>query len=79
MLPTPRRGILKEVRGIEEAEAVKGIEGITISIPLGQEVIPLPEGHRYLGFMFARGEKPAEVESALRDAYSKLETEIQPL
>ena len=34
--------------------------------------MPLPEGSRYLGFVFARGEGPAEVEAALREAHRRL-------
>jgi hypothetical protein len=29
-------------------------------------VVPLPEGDRYLGFLFARGDSPGAVETALR-------------
>ena len=76
MLPIPRGGQLREVRGLEEAESVEGIEGITISIPIGREVVPLPEGRRYLGFAFARGETPEEVEAALRVAHGRLEIVI---
>jgi hypothetical protein len=32
---------------------------------------------RYLGFVFARGETPVEVESALRQAESLLDIDIQ--
>ena len=73
MIPIPRPGILREVKGKSEAERVTGIEGITISIPLGQTVVPLPEGSRYLGFIFARGMSPADVEQALREAHGQLE------
>lgn len=73
MIPIPKAGMLKEVRGLEEAKSVTGIEDIRITIPLSQEVIPLPEGNRYLGFIFARTEKPSEVESALREAHRRLQ------
>ena len=73
MIPIPRPGILREVRGKSEAERVTGIEGIIISIPLGQTVVPLPEGSRYLGFIFARGNAPADVEQSLREAHGQLE------
>jgi biotin carboxylase len=72
MLPIPRRGLLREVRGKDEALAVPGIEGIEITIPVGQPVVPLPEGDRYLGFVFARAETPAAVEAALREAHRRL-------
>ena len=58
------------------ALAVPGIEQVVQSIPLGQPVVPLPEGSRYLGFIFARGEDPASVELALREAHARLDIEI---
>jgi biotin carboxylase len=76
MLPIPRAGTLNEVRGQDEARAVEGIAGLEISIARGMPVVPLPEGDRYLGFMFAKAETPEQVESALREAHAKLEVDI---
>jgi biotin carboxylase len=76
MLPIPCAGILREVRGLDEARAVPGVAGLEISIPRGRPVRPLPEGDRYLGFLFAKGETPEQVEAALREAHSRLEVEI---
>lgn len=76
MLPIPARGRLVEVRGEEAARAEPGIEGLVITIPQGGEVIPLPEGDRYLGFMFARADTAEAVESALRTAHRRLEVVI---
>jgi biotin carboxylase len=78
MIPIPYAGILREVRGKADAEAVERIEEVTITIPLGQVVVPLPEGTRYLGFIFARGETPESVEAALRESHRRLEFVIQP-
>lgn len=78
MLPILRAGVLVEVRGREAALDVPGIVGLEITIAPGGWVEPLPEGDRYLGFMFARGETPAAVESALRRAHAKLDVEIDP-
>ena len=78
MLPIPRRGILQAIHGQAEAQQVPGIEDLTITIPPGQEVIPLPEGDRYLGFLFARRDTPDEVEMALREAYRCLDVVIAP-
>ena len=72
MIPIPRAGILREVSGQSRAEAIEGIGDVTITIPIGQEVVPLPEGKRYLGFIFARGETPDDVEAALREAHHRL-------
>ncbi len=76
MLPIPAAGVLHAVHGVEQARAVPGIEDVTLSIPIGQTVVPLPEGNRYLGFVFARGDTPAAVEAALREAHGCLEFEI---
>jgi biotin carboxylase len=72
MIPIPRGGVLEEVLGVEAARQVPGIEDVTITIPVGQEVVPLPEGSRYLGFIFARGDTPEAVEAALREAHRRL-------
>jgi hypothetical protein len=78
MLPIPYRGILRAIQGQEEARRVPGIEDLSLTIPLGQEVIPLPEGDRYLGFLFARAATPDGVESALRTAHAQLSLVITP-
>lgn len=78
MIPIPHASILKEVHGIEEAKAVDGIDDIVISIPPGQEMIPLPEGWRYLGFIFARGESNSFVQERLREAHGKLKFDLEP-
>jgi biotin carboxylase len=78
MIPIPQSGVLRAVRGQEEARAVPGIEEVRLTIPLGEAVVPLPEGSRYLGFIFARAETPAEVEAALREAHSRLTFLIRP-
>lgn len=76
MLPIPRAGRLRAVEGLERARSLPGIEDITITIHLGQPVVPLPEGHRYLGFAFARAETAAAVETALRNANAALRFDI---
>jgi biotin carboxylase len=76
MLPIPKEGVLEDVSGVEEARATPGIAGLELSIPRGRPVVPLPEGDRYLGFMFAKGDTPEEVEAALREAHRRLEIEI---
>ncbi len=76
MIPIPRRGVLEDVRGREAAEAVPGVEEIAITAHRGQELVPLPEGSRYPGFIFARAETPEGVEAALREAHRRLELVI---
>jgi biotin carboxylase len=72
MLPIPRGGTLRAVLGRAEAEQVPAIEEVTITIPVGQPVVPLPEGDRYLGFLFARADTPEAVVAALREAHRRL-------
>jgi biotin carboxylase len=78
MIPIPRRGILHGVAGVAEARAVPGVEDVAITAPSGREVVPLPEGGAYLGFLFARAERPEEVEAALRAAHARLRFDIRP-
>jgi biotin carboxylase len=79
MIPIARRGILRRIEGILQARAVPHIEEIVISIREGYELVPLPEGASYLGFMFARAPTPALAESALRAAHAKLNVVVAPV
>ena len=76
MIPIPRAGRLQAVRGTEAAGAVPGIEEVTITAHAGQDLVPLPEGWHYLGFIFARADTPDAVEAALRDAHARLTFDI---
>jgi hypothetical protein len=76
MLPIAAGGVLERVGGRAEALAVPGIEGLEISVPVGRAVRPLPEGDRYLGFLFARAATPEQVEGALRQAHDALDVVI---
>ena len=73
MIPIPGAGTLQEVRGVAEAKAVPLIEDVQITAHPGERLVPFPEGSRYPGFIFARGETPAVVEAALRDAHRRLQ------
>ena len=76
MIPIARRGRLRAVGGQAAARALPGIEEVTITLPIGQEVVPLPEGDKYLGFIFARADTPDAVEAALRAAHGQLDIVI---
>jgi hypothetical protein len=76
MIPIPRAGHLRRFAGTEAARSVPGVEEVVQSVAKGTEVVPLPEGSRYLGFIFARGSDPQSVESALREAHRRLEIVI---
>lgn len=76
MLPIRAAGVLEKVSGQAEALAVDGVVGVEITISAGRAVVPLPEGDRYLGFVFARGPTPADVEVALRRAEAALDVVV---
>ena len=78
MIPIPISGILQHVTGTDVALTVPLIESIEITSPLHQPIVTLPEGESYLGFIFARGQDPAAVEQALRDAHALLRIKITP-
>jgi len=79
MIPIPRSGTLVEVAGQEQARGVPGIGGLDITIARGRPVVALPEGDRYLGFLFARGLTAEAVEASLREAHAHLRITIDPL
>jgi len=78
MIPIPRRGLYHGVAGLDEARAVPGISGVTISAEPGQIVAPPPDGSSYLGFIYARAENAADAEAALRSAHRQLQFDIRP-
>jgi biotin carboxylase len=78
MIPVPTSGVLEGVEGEELARATPGIEDVQITARAHDFIAAWPEGSSYLGFIFARGPSPAEVESALRLAHSHLKFEIVP-
>jgi len=78
MIPIPEAGILRGVYGVDNAKAVTGIEDVQITAQMNYPLVPLPEGDAYLGFIFAAGDTPEEVEAALRAAHAELRFEILP-
>jgi formate-dependent phosphoribosylglycinamide formyltransferase (GAR transformylase) len=78
MIPIPGAGTLNEVRGVAEAKTVPLVEDVQITAHVGENLVPFPEGSRYPGFIFARGETPSAVEAALRAAHGKLTFTLLP-
>ncbi|MGI9647464.1 MAG: ATP-grasp domain-containing protein [Acidimicrobiia bacterium] len=72
MLPIPATGILSGIDGIDEVMAMEGIDDVTLTIAAGRRIEALPEGDRYLGFVFAGGVDADAVEATLRRAGSGL-------
>jgi biotin carboxylase len=72
MIPIPQEGTLERIEGQDEAEHVPGVEELVMTEKPGDQLMPLPEGKRYLGFIVARGSHPEEVEATLRKAHQHL-------
>jgi len=77
MIPIPAAGRLRSVGGLAAARRVGLVDGIEITVPVGSWLRPLPEGDRYLGFIFASGPTARAVEAALREAHRALIFQIE--
>ena len=76
MIPIPEGGVFREVAGLEAAMQVPNVTGIQITAKPDQRLVRLPEGASYLGFIFARAERPEAVQRALRAAHARLSFRI---
>ncbi len=76
MLPIPGAGRLTGIEGVDETLGIEGIDKIDITIPIGRLVTPLPDGDRYLGFVFATGLTPDDVQRSLARAAAVIEPVI---
>ena len=72
MMPTEKRGILRDIRGVDTALNLNGITDIQTTIKPGEMMEPLPKGGRYLGFLFAEGTDRDTVIKILKEAWSKI-------
>ncbi|MGE5241203.1 MAG: ATP-grasp domain-containing protein [Bacteroidota bacterium] len=79
MIPIPQGGILRRVEGVLAAGKVPYVEEVVIYVREGYELVPLPEGSSYLGFIFARAPSAAQAEAALRAAHACLRVVVMPL
>jgi len=77
MIPIPAPGVLRGITGVSDALAVSGIDDVRITAKIDETLVPLPEGHSYLGFIFASGDHPDSVERSLRDAHARLKFSIE--
>lgn len=78
MIPVPQSGILDSVSRVGSARATHRITDLVITARLHDYIAAWPEGSSYLGFLFARGNTPEEVEHAIREAHRKLRFRITP-
>ena len=79
MIPIPKAGMLKRVEGLLDAQRIPFVDDINIQVREGHELIPLPEGSSYLGFIFARAPTAQQAEQALRNAHACLNFVISPI
>ncbi len=78
MIPIEQSGVLKRVEGMLRAQQVPHITDIEIHIQPGYELVPLPEGSSYLGFIFASAETFDQTLQALREAHQQLDFITSP-
>ena len=79
MIPIPRSGTFRRVDGIQGAAAVPYIDEIEITAKPDQQLLALPEGSSYLGFIFARAATAKDAIGALRESHARLRFTIDPL
>ena len=77
MIPIPQRGVFRGVDGVDAARGVANIDEVRITAKEDTILVPLPEGHSYLGFIFAHANETTTVERALRDAHAQLRFAIE--
>jgi biotin carboxylase len=78
MIPITESGILQRVEGMTEALRTEFVEDIEIHINPGYELVPLPEGASYLGFIFAQAPDFDRTYAALKRAHGKLKFVTRP-
>jgi biotin carboxylase len=78
MIPIARSGVYRRVSGVDEASRLPHIDEIEITAKPDQQLLALPEGASYLGFIFGRAPVAAEAEHAVREAHGLLRFTIDP-
>ncbi len=78
MIPIADRGILQRVEGLTDALQTRWVRDIEIHINPGYELVSLPEGASYLGFIFAQAPSFDQTWAALKSAHSKLRFVTRP-
>ena len=78
MIPVPKSGILEAVNGEDAARAMPGVSDLLVTARLRDYIAAWPEGSSYLGFLFASGVSPQEVEQSIRSAHAELVFTITP-
>ena len=76
MLPVPRAGVLRAIHGVDAARSVALVTDVVMTARVGDTVQPLPEGHTYMGFVFAEAAERAAVIGALERAAGRIAFDI---
>ncbi len=76
MIPITEAGTFAGLDGLDAVREIDHISSVDITAVPGSELVPPPEGDRYLGFVFARARTADEVEIALREAMTILEVKL---
>lgn len=79
MVPIPREGRLRAIRGVEQVWSIPGIKDVLITANQGDLIVPFPEQSCYVGFVTASAATPEMVTDALAKASGAIELELTPL
>jgi len=79
MIPIPRSGVFRGAAGVDEARSVPGVDDVQVTAKADQQLLALPEGASYLGFIFAHAPTPEGAEQAVRAAHGRLRFTIDPM
>lgn len=79
MIPIPRSGVFRGVAGLDEARLVPQVDDVLVTAKAGQQLLALPEGSSYLGFIFAHAPTANAAEQAVRAAHGRLRFSIDPM
>jgi biotin carboxylase len=77
MIPVPHPGLFESVDGIEQARNIPGITSITITVSVDEPLEPMPEGNKYVGFVFAASDSVDQVKEALVQAQRCLHVRLR--
>jgi len=78
MMPIKQSGILRRVEGLPAARKVNHVKKVDIIIREGNELVALPEGNQYPGYIFATADTRQQVIDALRQSYDELNFVVAP-
>ena len=69
-------GVVKEIKGIEEAEKVAGIQQISIVHGIGEHITEIENSGARMGFVIAQGKDADTAERSCMNALEKINVEV---